>query len=876
MSNTQLTYNINCKETCYTNHNTTFSITVTPNTEEAYQSLTDNKTLNTITYTLTIDNNETITYTYDGAGGTLSCDDTLILTDVYQYPSLHGEDAHDLTHLHTGNLFRIPYTFTNSGEHTLHLNVQWSLDQDNPIQVANVSKTITSIEADSNPAPVIDGHAYLLVEDELNPGIYTITGTYETNNHYIMDLDTAQLEVLKKTTNVTLTSNVSTVQTGDNITLTIHVENTLHEAVTSGVYTIYEDNVVLTTGNLTGTNTQVTITPTTTNNTYHTYKVVYTGTSIYNGSTSTDLIINVTKITPIVTIDSGLLFYPDYTTTVTGTVTLPDNGGPLTSGKCMAKLNGKSVKDGGGSVIYSNLDSNGRFSIPVNLTYNVKGTPTLVITYLPADGYNRTEGSQNITVNYVTEIPVIDFNLAPLYEPVNSGNYTIQATIHLSNPAIDLANTTCKIRVDGEYITRPNSSLTTFVVSSSPTLNQLSTPLPISVGYGESHTITIEVIARTLNYYNIQATSSTATISLEGLETRMPHVSGVTHDPLMMEVNEENNEVTTAIVASGEFTPTIDNDTLTLDILIEGNSESDLTNGLIDYGMNMVIYNKTQNQYISNNMMGMGFPLELVNLCGMNSESIFCSFDDFSLMARFDMENNTYTFIFEAVNITDNQTPSLWSCDPNTGEPIDEIIIILEQYDENNNENYFFEIFNTSTVISSNVLPVLETPYILGEFEPIVQNDSDNPSERLLMWDTVSLHEDSPEVVKANGSPCDIFDLSLSDTYPLTDFDKDYDIIITSFLTDEAFSFQGNSDMIESLDVEEVTLVSDNGTDPVVDFDLVIDTVEGTIDSRCVMTHWSSDTFISDQNIYELILYNLDDTELEDAIFIDLIPEGLQ
>ena len=865
-----LTYNLNCKERCYNNHSTPISITLSPNTEEAYQ-YTANGNINNINYILTIDNTEVTRYVYKGSDGTLKKGNEVILTDVYQYPELYeGEgECHNLTYLHEACDFEIPYTFTTSGTHTIQLSVVMSVGNRPPNPLANITKTITSVEADTNPAPVVDGHAYLLVEDELTPGVYTITGTYATNEHYIMDLDTAQLEVLKKTTNITVTTNKDTVKTGENLTFSIQVENTLHDAVTSGTYSLYEDNTRIQQGSLSGNTTTVTITPTATSNSYHTYKVVYLGTSIYNGCTSSDLTINVTKITPVVTIDSGLQFYPDTTTNVTGTVTHPDTGEPLGGSKCLGKINSKTIKDSSGKVIYSTIGSDGRFSIPFKIEYNFKPTSTYTgdIVRSASTGYNTSTGTLSpIPINYVDATPIIDFNLAPLVEPVASGEYTIQATIHLTNPAVDLANTICKIKVDGNYINRPNTNNQNFPITSSGTLNQLSTPLPISVGYGETHTITIEVQSRTLNYYNIQSTTSTATISLGALETMMPHTVGLTPSSCMMELNTINNVTDISFSVTGEFTPTVDNTTTNLQIEIQAETIYDLKTALDEYGMDFILYNKTRDEYLATSPMGVGLSGYLVNMAGLDINSSLCTCEDIIMVIIFDLEENEYIFDMSANEFSS----SSWAFDPNTYEPTDEIILILEQYDEDSQEYYYNTLYHNATIVSEDELPLLEYMNFSCSYEPNHATGLDSTSPTI-QWDSVDLLPDSDGIVKAVGSPCDSFIVNISEGYPLTDFDKDFDILLWNMDTEEIFSFQGNTSLIEN--VLGCTPVS--GTeDSLVEFFLMIDTTDGgSIVSNCYIDYLDSTTFCSNECSYSLILYNLDDEELENAIVIDLIPE---
>ena len=123
---------------------------------------------------------------------------------------------------------------------------------------------------------------------------------------------------------------------------------------------------------------------------------VYTGTTKYNKETTT--------ITTTVTAPEAKLTITPITSDVqTGsTVTLKAKVAAgdkaITTGKIVFKINGKTVKDANGKVIYAKVDSNGEVSVDYVIPDSMKaGNYTITATFI-ASGYDRMESNESLTI----------------------------------------------------------------------------------------------------------------------------------------------------------------------------------------------------------------------------------------------------------------------------------------------------------------------------------------------------------------------------------------------------------------------------------------------------------------------------------------------
>ena len=122
---------------------------------------------------------------------------------------------------------------------------------------------------------------------------------------------------------------------------------------------------------------------------------VYTGTTKYNKETTT--------ITTTVTAPEAKLTITPITSDVqTGsTITLKAKVAAgdkaITTGKIVFKINGKTVKDANGKVIYAHVDANGEVSVDYNLGNLKAGTYTIEATFI-APNYDKITSNTTMTV----------------------------------------------------------------------------------------------------------------------------------------------------------------------------------------------------------------------------------------------------------------------------------------------------------------------------------------------------------------------------------------------------------------------------------------------------------------------------------------------
>ncbi|WP_257791420.1 Ig-like domain-containing protein [Methanosphaera sp. BMS] len=83
------------------------------------------------------------------------------------------------------------------------------------------------------------------------------------------------------------------------------------------------------------------------------------------------------------------------TITLNAKVTVSDT--PITTGKIIFKINGKTLKDANGKVIYAKLDSNGEVSVNYNIG-NLKVNTYTVKAVFTDSRYDKIESDTTMTV----------------------------------------------------------------------------------------------------------------------------------------------------------------------------------------------------------------------------------------------------------------------------------------------------------------------------------------------------------------------------------------------------------------------------------------------------------------------------------------------
>jgi len=126
-----------------------------------------------------------------------------------------------------------------------------------------------------------------------------------------------------------------------------------------------------------------------------TITAVYSGSSKCEALRSQETNITTTTTTPQLTAEN--------TTATTGStiqlkakITAGDN--PITNGKVVFKVNGKTVKDNNGKVIYATIDSNGEASVNYTIPENMKtNNYTITITYT-SPNYGKLNTTSTLTI----------------------------------------------------------------------------------------------------------------------------------------------------------------------------------------------------------------------------------------------------------------------------------------------------------------------------------------------------------------------------------------------------------------------------------------------------------------------------------------------
>ena len=241
-----------------------------------------------------------------------------------------------------------------------------------------------------NRTNVNNGIATLTVHETLQPGTYTITGHYNGSNNFMESEGEAELEVLKKTTTTTLSSPKQTYSPTEDIILNIQVKDGNNNTITTGTYQLYEGNNQISTGVINGNSVAVNIGKQTPS--VKTYKVIYQENQTYTGSTSNNLEVTINKINTITSLQSTNLYVNGQSVIYAhvenedGTLLPPDTG------KMIAKINGQSVKDDNGKVIYITPDEYGDVEFVFTKTgLNTTKTYTVLVKYAGTTTYDSSE-----------------------------------------------------------------------------------------------------------------------------------------------------------------------------------------------------------------------------------------------------------------------------------------------------------------------------------------------------------------------------------------------------------------------------------------------------------------------------------------------------
>jgi len=265
--------------------------------------------------------------------------------------------------------------------------------------------TVTFTDTDENiiaQINVTDGTATTTITSDEEKNI-TLTITYKPNtNEYLESTNTTTISIQKPTTQLNITDVNLTA--GKTVTLTATLTDQLGNNINGGkvVFKINGKTVKDTNGKIVYAKVVDGVAqvdyevPTTYADKELNITATYTGTSTYNKETTT-ITRTATKPAPTLTltpitndVQSGS------TIKIEAKVSTGDN--PITTGKIIFKLNGKTLKDENGKVIYAKVDANGTVSLDYNIGNLKANTYNLTATFI-STGYDKLEA--NTTINVV-------------------------------------------------------------------------------------------------------------------------------------------------------------------------------------------------------------------------------------------------------------------------------------------------------------------------------------------------------------------------------------------------------------------------------------------------------------------------------------------
>ena len=249
---------------------------------------------------------------------------------------------------------------------------------------------------------VTDGTATTTIttNEEINT---TITATYnpETND-YLPSSDTCTLSIQKPITLLTIDDITPTA--GQTVTLTARLTDQLENNITGGkvVFKVNGKTLKDSSGKViyakveNGVATAEYTIPNSMAESNITIQATYTGTSKYNKETA-EITTEVAKQEATLTIDElPESIHANSNITITARVQAGDT--PITTGKVVFKINGKTLKDDNGKVIYAKVDSNGTATITGYNIGDLKATSYTLKAVFIATGYNKLEANQTIDV----------------------------------------------------------------------------------------------------------------------------------------------------------------------------------------------------------------------------------------------------------------------------------------------------------------------------------------------------------------------------------------------------------------------------------------------------------------------------------------------
>lgn len=273
-----------------------------------------------------------------------------------------------------------------------------------------------------------DGKAYLVLNKQLNPGVYIVSGTYQENDEYEESIGDAELEVLKIGTSVNLSTDKNSYYYSENVVLTINIVDDDGNNVSTGYVTVYDDSTVVQQNYMiTGNQTAISFAPSTVGS--HSLRVVYSGDNTYNTSQNT-VDITVIKLTVALTaVGHGYV----YSNALCGRqfIATDNLGNNVTIGTLICKVNGSNLKGSDNQVVQGVYDvDKGCYDFPsvektfTNRTWTISYTLTL-----SNQQYERPTYTESLTP---TEL-IVPTNISPTDSITEDGYFGFIGDITADN-----------------------------------------------------------------------------------------------------------------------------------------------------------------------------------------------------------------------------------------------------------------------------------------------------------------------------------------------------------------------------------------------------------------------------------------------------------
>jgi uncharacterized Zn-binding protein involved in type VI secretion len=300
--------------------------------------------------------------------------------------------------------------------------------------------TITEFDSNIITIADVDTSNYSIGEN-------TITVKYTQSQNFADITETGKLILLKQDISIsagsiTITADVKTT----NLTVTFNdtvSDGTVNVLLNNNIIGSYTINNNTTTANVNIYNTNIPKSPSN-------LTVKYTGSTLYNDAT-TNTTITTNKAQTNMTIDPVTL-NDKQTVNLTARITA-DSNITINEGKIVFKINGKTIKDTNGKVIYAKV-TGGTATVEYNMPGNLIGQNiTITATYSGTTKYN--EESTTITTNVTTQqTPTITTENIT----AKAGqNITLKATITDNNKTIN--NGKIVFKINGKTVKDANGKV---------------------------------------------------------------------------------------------------------------------------------------------------------------------------------------------------------------------------------------------------------------------------------------------------------------------------------------------------------------------------------------------------------------------------------